>query len=379
MSSPTPLYGLTALFDTPDALVHAVDETVKRGYTKFDAHTPYPVHGLDRRAKLTPSKLGFFAFGFGLIGTVTAVSLMTWVTTTEYPMVIGGKPFWTWPAFVPVAFELTVLLATVLSTLTMIVLYFKFPNIAHPLHDTPYMKAVSADKFGLCIQSDDGSFDDKQVRAFLEKVHGTKIAAVHYDADSHVSRRVFEPSFLALLAGVAVVTSGAAYVTLNVLLYLPPFDFMMEQHKLTAQASSTMFADGIGMRPPVQGTVARGFLPYAFAGKPDEAGKYLLNPLLPTEAVLARGREKYLTYCSPCHGNFGAGDSRLRGQFPNPPTLHSDKVRTWPDGNIYHVITEGQNVMPSYAPQLSRDDRWAVIHYIRVLERAHQAKPGDLP
>lgn len=379
MSTSAPLYGLTALFDTPDALVHAVDEAVKRGFTKFDAHTPYPVHGLDRRAKLSPSKLGLFAFVFGLIGTVTAVGLMTWVTTTEYPMVIGGKPFWTWPAFVPVAFELTVLLATVLSTMTMIVLYFKFPNNAHPLHDTPYMKAVSADRFGLCVQADDPSFDEKHVRAFLERVHGTHIAAIHYDAAEHgAQRRVFEPQFLALLAGVAIVTAGAAYVTLNILLYLPPFDFMMEQAKLMPQKASLVFADGIGMRSPVKGTVARGFLPYAFSGKPEDAAKTLVNPLLPTEKILTRGRDKYLTYCSPCHGNFGAGDSRLRGQFPNPPTLHSDKVRTWPDGSIYHVITEGQNVMPSYAAQLSRDDRWAVIHYIRVLERAHQAKEGDV-
>ncbi|MEK6650837.1 MAG: cytochrome c, partial [Bacteroidota bacterium] len=223
------------------------------------------------------------------------------------------------------------------------------------------------------------SFDEKQVRAFLEKVDGTHIAAIHYDAAEHgVQRRVFEPQFLALLAGVAIVTAGAAYVTLNVLLYLPPFDFMMEQAKLTPQKASILFADGIGMRPPVKGTVARGFLPYAFTGKPEDAARTLVNPLLPTETVLARGREKYLTYCSPCHGNFGVGDSRLRGQFPNPPTLHSDKVRTWPDGSIYHVITEGQNVMPSYASQLGRDDRWAVVHYIRVLERAHQAKEGDV-
>ncbi len=379
MAPTTPLYGYTALFDTPDALVHAVDETVKHGYTKFDAHTPYPVHGLDRRAKLTPSKLGFFAFGFGLMGTLAAISLMTWVTTTEYPMVIGGKPFWTWPAFVPVAFELTVLLATVLSTMTMIVLYFKLPNNAHPLHDTPYMKAVSADRFGLCIQADDPSFDEKQVRAFLEKVHGTKVAAIHFDAAEQVTRRVFEPSFLALLAGVAIAVSGAAYVTLNILLYLPPFDFMMEQHKLTPQTASALFSDGIGMRPPVKGTVARGFMPYAFSSKPEDAAKLLTNPLLPTEEVLARGRQKYLTFCSPCHGNFGNGDSRLRGQFPNPPTLHSDKVRTWPDGSLYHVITEGQNIMPAYASQLSRDDRWAVVHYVRVLERAQHAKTGDLP
>ncbi len=130
---------------------------------------------------------------------------------------------------------------------------------------------------------------------------------------------------------------------------MEPFSWMYEQKKLKAQKPSDLFKDGIGMRPPVEGTVARGFLPYPFKGKPDEAGKNLINALLPTAANLERGKTKFLTYCSPCHGNFGRGDSRLRGQFPSPPTLHSDKVRNWPDGNIYHVITEGQNVMPSYA------------------------------
>jgi mono/diheme cytochrome c family protein len=152
----------------------------------------------------------------------------------------------------------------------------------------------------------------------------------------------------------------------------------MVQHKLKAQQPSNVFADGKGMRMPVEGTVARGFLPYPFAGKPDEAGKNLVNSLLPTNDVLARGRVKFLTYCSPCHGNVGRGDSRLRGQFPNPPTLHSDKVRNWPDGNIYHVITEGQNVMPSYATQIAREDRWAIVDYVRVLQRAQNAKEADL-
>ena len=85
-----------------------------------------------------------------------------------------------------------------------------------------------------------------------------------------------------------------------------------------------------------------------------------------------------MTFCSPCHGNFGRGDSRLRGQFPNPPTLHSEKVRNWPDGSIFHVITEGQNVMPSYATQVPRENRWAIIQYIRVLQRAQNAKESDL-
>jgi hypothetical protein len=177
---------------------------------------------------------------------------------------------------------------------------------------------------------------------------------------------------------VGIVVAGLAYLVLNVLLYLPPFDWMMVQNKLKPQAASTLFRDGIGMRQPVLGTVARGFLPYAFKGKPEEAGKSLANPLPVTQKVLDLGREKYLTFCSPCHGNFGRGDSRLNGQFPNPPTLHSDKVREWSDGSIYHVITEGQNVMPSYAAQVSRDERWAIVHYIRVLQRAQHAKESDL-
>ena len=152
------LHSLTALFDTPDAILHAAEEAARRGYTRFDVHTPYPVHGMDRAMRLKPSRMGYFALAFGLLGAVSAVGLMTWITLVDYPLVIGGKPFWSWPAFVPVAFELTVLLASVLSVVSMIVLYFKFPNISHPLHDTPYMKRVSSDRFGLCIMAEDPSF-----------------------------------------------------------------------------------------------------------------------------------------------------------------------------------------------------------------------------
>ncbi len=374
-----PLYSITALFSSPDLLMQAVEETVKAGYTKYDVHSPYPIHGIERAMRLRTSPLGYFALAFGLLGAASAIGLMTWVTLVDYPLVIGGKPFWSWPAFVPVAFEITVLMASVLTVVTMIVVFLKFPNNSHPLHDTPYMKRVSSDGFGISIQADDPKFGETDVRAHLVRVGGTDIGPVFFEPEElDHGQKLFDVRFIGLLVGVALVVAGGTYVSLNKLAFIEPYSWMMVQGKLKPQAPSALFADGKGMRAPVPGTVARGFLPYAFSGKPDSAGRTLANPLPVTEATLERGHVRFLTYCSPCHGNFGRGDSRLRGQFPNPPTLMSDKVRSWPDGNIYHVITEGQNVMPSYAGQVAREDRWAIIHYIRALQRAQFAKESDL-
>jgi hypothetical protein len=314
-----------------------------------------------------------------VLGALTAVMFSSWVTLSEYPIVIGGKPFWSWPAFVPVSFELTVLFAAVFSTVVMIVFYFKFPNNAHPLHDTPYMKRISSDTFGITIEASDPKFDEHAVKEFLKSLGGKEITTVYFDPEEiNHDQKLVDLKFFGVLAVVALTTAAASYFTLNKLLYVEPFNWMMEQGKQKAQQPSNLFKDGIGMRPPVTGTVARGFLPYPFKGKPEEAGKYLVNHLPSTKEILERGKSKYLTFCSPCHGNFGRGDSRLQGQFPNPPTLNSDKVRHWPDGSIYHIITEGQNVMPSYAPQISREDRWAIIQYIRILQRAQNAKESDL-
>jgi mono/diheme cytochrome c family protein len=261
----------------------------------------------------------------------------------------------------------------------MIVLHFKFPNTSHPLHDTPYMKHVSSDRFGLYIQAADPKFNEQAVRELFRKLGAVEIDAAMFDEPYEGARPpIFEGKFIALLGLTVVAVAGIVYFAFNVLLQVEPFTWMADQPKLKAQKPSALFANGIGMRAPVEGTVARGFIPYPYHGKPEEAAKNLVNPLLPTSRVLERGKARYLTFCSPCHGNFGNGDSRLRGQFPNPPTLHSDKVRTWPDGSLYHVITDGQNVMPPYASQISRDDRWAIVHYIRVLERAQNPKESDL-
>ena len=373
------LYSYTGIFDTPDEIIHAAEKTSEYGFKKYDVHTPYPLHGMNKAMKLPPSKLGYVALVVGLSGALAALLLMFWMSAVDYPIIIGGKPFFSFPAYVPVMFEVTVLSAAIATVLTMLFIFFKLPNNAHPLHDTDYMKKVSSNKYGISIQAEDEKFNEEQVKIFLTGLGAKEITSVYYDNEEiNYKHKILEPKFIGFLLFTALLTSGVSYFVLNKLLYMPPFDWMMEQDKLNPQATSTIFADGYGMREPVEGTISRGHLPYLFKGQPDAAEINLANPLPFTKTVLEMGQKKYDTFCSPCHGYHGEGDSRLRGQFPNPPSLHSEKIRNWKDGRIFHVITDGQNVMPSYSSQITTEERWAVVNYIRVLQRALNAKESDL-
>lgn len=373
------LFGYTGLFNSPDEIIYAAKKASEKGYKKFDVNTPYPLHGMNKAMKLPPSKLGYAALVFGLSGTISALLLMYWISVIDYPIIIGGKPFFAFPAFVPIMFEVTVLSASIATVLTMIAVYFKFPNVSHPLHDTDYMRSVSSDKYGICIQADDKLFNENDVIEFLKEVKAHSITPIYFDEEEINNKpSVFEKKFLLLLLAVAIVVSGVTYIVLNKVLYAVPFSWMMEQDKLIPQEKSTFFSDGFGVRNPVEGTVSRGNIPYQLKENNEIVGKLSTNPLIPDSTNILLGKNKYDIFCSPCHGYFGNGDSRLRGQFPNPPSLHSEKVRNWKDGNIFHVISVGQNIMPSYASQLTRQERWAIVLYIRALQRAQNAKESDL-
>ena len=379
MMSEKILYSFTAIFDTPDEVSHATEKVVEHGYKKFDVHSPYPLHGMDDAMKLPPLKLGYVALVFGLSGMVAAILTMWWISAVDYPIVIGGKPLFSFPAYIPIVFEITVLSASIATVLAMLFVFFKLPNNSHPLHGTEYMKKVSSDKYGISIQAEDPKFDEASVRKLFESLKAREIYSIYWDNEELTHKhKIIEPKFLTFLFVVAIISSGTAYFTLNKLMYMIPFNWMMDQPKQSAQQKSLVFSDGFGMRQPVAGTVARGFMPYEFKGQPDVAGEKLVNPIPISKESLKLGQVKFDIYCSPCHGYHAEGNSRLRGQFPNPPSLHSEKVRSWSDGRIFAVLTEGQNIMPSYATQLSVDERWAVINYLRVLQRALNAKETDL-
>lgn len=158
----------------------------------------------------------------------------------------------------------------------------------------------------------------------------------------------------------------------------PPLDFVPHMFDSNAVKAQHVGPDGVAGRNPVPGTIAQGQEVYHYATDPEGAGANLKNPSLITRANLLRGQKMYSTYCAVCHGNRGDGDGYIVPKFPRPPALHSEKVTKWSDGRIYHVITMGQNAMPSYASQISSEDRWAIINYIRAIQRAVNPNAEDL-
>ncbi|MEW5923278.1 MAG: cytochrome c [Candidatus Zixiibacteriota bacterium] len=158
---------------------------------------------------------------------------------------------------------------------------------------------------------------------------------------------------------------------------------MDNQPKYKAQSKSTFFEDGATMRTPVAGTVAQGELEdndWYYKGI-DEKGAFIkAAPVEVTIQLLNRGQERYNIYCSPCHSRVGDGKGIMitRGYVP-PPSFHTDRIRNFPDGQIFDIITHGVRNMPSYRHQIPPDDRWAIVAYLRSLQRSQNATIEDIP
>jgi mono/diheme cytochrome c family protein len=145
---------------------------------------------------------------------------------------------------------------------------------------------------------------------------------------------------------------------------------MMDQAKLKPQRKDIFGARATGLMEPQAGTLAVGETPYPFAqNQADLAGAQLTNPLPATPEVIAHGKFIFENVCITCHGPKGAGDGHVTALFPKPPSLMTQKVRDWPDGQLFHRPMRGQNSMPSHARQVDAKDAWSVIHYIRELQK----------
>lgn len=151
---------------------------------------------------------------------------------------------------------------------------------------------------------------------------------------------------------------------------------MIDQPKLKPQRKDLFLGRASGLMEPPPGTIAIDDTPYPYAqNEADRAGAELINPLSPTAATLAHGKFVFENVCITCHGPRGGGDGHLTALFPKPPSLMTQKVRDWPDGQLFHRPMRGQGSMPSHARQVDARDIWSVILYIRQLQREEPVAP----
>jgi hypothetical protein len=171
------IYGMVAEFDTPEAVLEAAEKAHAEGYRVMDAYTPIPVHGLDEALGFKPSRLPWLIFAGGLAGAAGMFGFMTWVNTLDYPLNIGGRPYFSWPAFIPITFEGMVLLASFCAVFGLIAVC-GFPQPYHPVANAPHFERASIDRFFLCIEARDPHYDAAQTRRFLEGLGAQVVSEV---------------------------------------------------------------------------------------------------------------------------------------------------------------------------------------------------------
>lgn len=140
--------------------------------------------------------------------------------------------------------------------------------------------------------------------------------------------------------------------------------------------------DGKTLMAPAPGSIPRGYSPVHYGPGPQEATRAsveLKNPFEASDAVLTRGKVAFNRYCSHCHGTGGLGDGLVTARFPRPPSLLADHAKGLADGQIFHIITYGQGLMPAHGPQVAQEDRWKIVHYIRSLQNPERTARKDMP
>jgi hypothetical protein len=367
---------LIGTFANDHDLLDAARAATARGFPVVDAYTPYPVHGLDEAMGLKPSRLGIFCFACGVVGVVSAFALQHWTMAIDWPINVGGRPFNSWPAFVPVAFELLVLFASFGVVFAFFGVSRLFPGKAAAIVGP----RVSNDQFVLVVEAA-GEAGNSDAVFTLFREHRA-IAVETRDSDAATAEPQQFPLrplnyALVVLFGVGVVLNW----TLSSDHRRPNVEFMPEMARPVpheSYAEHDGLPNKIVLQAPPERTVSRGNLPLHYQATPkaaERAGEELSNPFkLGDKHWQPRGAVVFANYCAMCHGAGGAGDGLVsqRG-VPPPPSLLADKARKMKDGQLFHIVTYGQTNMAAYAAQIGREDRWAVILHVRQLQNAKEA------
>ena len=172
-----PIYGVTAEFDNPTALVNAARAAREKGYRKMEAYSPFPIEELHDALHLHHNKLPLIVLIGGILGLLTAWVMQYYITVIQFPINVGGRPLNSWPAYIIIMFELTVLFAAIACVLGLLALC-GLPMPYHPMFNVPRFASASRNRFFLCIEAADPLFDHDKTVEFLETLEPKEVSEV---------------------------------------------------------------------------------------------------------------------------------------------------------------------------------------------------------
>lgn len=454
-------FGWMAEYEDENQLLDAARKVRDSGYSRTDAFTPFPVHGIDEALGIKPTVLPWFTLVAGATGTTVALVMQIYLNAVDYPYIISGKPFVSLPAFIPVAFELTVLFAAFTTVFAMLGLN-GLPMFSNPVFTNPKFDRVTDDRFFLWVDSRDKYFNSDKVKNLLAETGALGVDEVKEDdSPTQVPRQILVTIFtlimITLIPGAIILNMRNSKSSESRFHVFFDMDF---QPKRKTQTRTTLFADSRVQRPPVPGTVARGDLeladPYYLGYEPEqvalvpaqeavEAAARLVSfqqdqeqapkpkvssdsqteapsatdesaidepapeessepaaaaaggepdldwletmPIEATEELFALGQAKFEQNCAVCHGYSGYGNGLVserannlaQGYWVTPTSMHEERIQQQPVGRIYYTITNGKGKMGGYKASLTPKERWAIVLYIRALQRSQNAKDADVP
>jgi hypothetical protein len=173
----SPVYGLVAEFSDTESILSAANHAREAGYTKMDAYSPFPVHGLAEAIGFNDIHVPWIIFISGVLGAILGFGMEVYCLAVDYPLNVGGRPLVSWPSFIPVAYETTILSASFGAFLGMLAMN-GLPRPHHPIFNTPRFEMASVDKFFLCIEANDPMFDIERTEQFLETLGPDAVSIV---------------------------------------------------------------------------------------------------------------------------------------------------------------------------------------------------------